>query len=384
MMLMQSAPASYPDAVRRNLLHLRRERGLSQAALAERAGLARTAIGRIERGQAGPRGTTLSRLAEALEVPLSDLLVPVRPLNAVRFRSRTKFPGREALLDIVSRWLDDYAFLEPERPPCPLLEDLRDAIWAVPGEAAAKARRVVGLDDRVPVRDICGLLEGNGIKVLVVRRQSDAFFGLSVGPEDGGPAIVVNAWNRISVERWIFTAAHELAHLILHAPEFDGAQTAESRAAERQADGFAGAFLMPERGFADAWQQTRGHDLVTRVLKVKRLFRVSYRTVLYRLVATGRRPPTLWPRFQSEYEARTGKRLRKSDEPAPLSQSEFAWNWRTSGEPASLEPHDFIEDRLALLVRTAFEDGRITLSRAAEILRLDLLRMREVALSWVR
>jgi hypothetical protein len=32
---------------------------------------------------------------------------------------------------------------------------------------------------------------------------------------DGGPAVVVNVWGRLSVERWIFTAAHELGHLMI-------------------------------------------------------------------------------------------------------------------------------------------------------------------------
>lgn len=46
--------------------------------------------------------------------------------------------------------------------------------------------------------------------------MSDGFFGLSIGPTDRGPLVVVNVWGRISVERWILTAAHELGHLLLH------------------------------------------------------------------------------------------------------------------------------------------------------------------------
>ncbi len=152
---------------------------------------------------------------------------------------------------------------------------------------AQNARVQFELEPRQPVLDICGLLEQHGVKVLLLETRRDSFFGLSVGPEDGGPAVVVNTWDRISVERWIFTAAHELGHLLLHPSEYDSNATALPVDTEREADAFASDFLMPEAAFRAAWAQTEGHPLLVRVLKVKRMFRVSYKTVLYRLVATG-------------------------------------------------------------------------------------------------
>jgi len=59
--------------------------------------------------------------------------------------------------------------------------------------------------------DVCELLEDNGVKVYPLCIANDEFFGLSVAKDDGGPAVVVNVWERISVERWIFTAAHDWA-----------------------------------------------------------------------------------------------------------------------------------------------------------------------------
>ena len=87
-------------------------------------------------------------------------------------------------------------------------------------DAARTARRNAGLRDEEPILDICGLLEGNGVKLLLLEKQRDSFFGLSVTADDGGPVVVVNTWDRISVERWIFTAAHELGHLLLHPAEY--------------------------------------------------------------------------------------------------------------------------------------------------------------------
>ena len=155
---------------------------------------------------------------------------------------------------------------------------------AVPGAVARAAREAVGLGPEVAVRDICGLLDRGGVKLLLLETKRDSFFGLSIDEPDGGPAVVVNTWERISVERWIFTAAHELGHLLLHPHEYQRDATDLPEDAEREADEFASEFLMPECAFAQAWGATSGHSLLSRVLKVKRIFRVSYKTVLYLMV----------------------------------------------------------------------------------------------------
>ena len=41
-------------------------------------------------------------------------------------------------------------------------------------------------------------------------------------------------------------------------------------------------------------EAARGRSLVVWVLKVKRIFRVSYKTVLYRAVKSGRETPSIW------------------------------------------------------------------------------------------
>ncbi|ADG07796.1 protein of unknown function DUF955 [Kyrpidia tusciae DSM 2912] len=63
--------------------------------------------------------------------------------------------------------------------------------------------------------------------------------------EDGGPAIVVNTWDRISVERRIFSAAHELGHLLLHLSVYRVEEESEVKAQENEANLFASHFLMP-------------------------------------------------------------------------------------------------------------------------------------------
>lgn len=56
---------------------LRAERGLSQEALAEKAGLHRTYVGSIERGERNVGLDNIHRIADALDVPVTDLFSAV-------------------------------------------------------------------------------------------------------------------------------------------------------------------------------------------------------------------------------------------------------------------------------------------------------------------
>lgn len=383
------------ELIATNLKRLRSVKGLTQEELAERAGLSRAGYRNLETGKTMPRSSTLEALAEALEVALRELLTPVPVLRHVRFRSFKRLRTREGILADVGRWLGDFNELEDlleDRKPYTLagLEPPRgkgkgmaeDAVDAL----AAEVRQRFGLHPRELVRDICGLLEANGIKVLPLVVASDAFFGLSVAPEDGGPAVVVNTWERISVERWIFSAVHELGHLVLHAPAYQIDRSEEEKDPEKEANLFAGHFLMPEEVFWDEWTEARGLPFLDRVLKVKRIFQVSYKTVLYRLAEAGKTEINVWQRFQNEYRARHGRTLMKEDEPEALAADAFQASFPEASkarEPEDLSRADFVEDRLSRLVRQAVEAGAISLGRSAEILRLSLPEMRTLAGAWV-
>ena len=358
-----------------NLRRLRISSGKSQAEIAETAELSRFGYRAIETGAVVPRVDSLSRIAQALGVGVDDLLAPAHRFKAVRFRAQKKMTTREQLLVEVAGWLADYNEIERLREieaKYPLGTTMKKAASMTPGEERAKAtaglaRQAVGLAEdghEDVVRDMCGLLEGNGVKVITPKVASEGFFGLSVAKDDGGPAVVVNAWERVPVERRIFTAAHELGHLILHLESFDVTQTQENKAEEKEADVFASYFLMPDRLFDQAWDEARGLPLVPRVLKVKRIFRVSYKAVLYRVQST-RGVKNIWVRFQSEYKSVAGTTLGGKDEPERLREA------------------DFVTDRLNRLVREAYEAGQIGIERAAYILGKDVEAMERHVRSWM-
>jgi transcriptional regulator with XRE-family HTH domain len=71
---MQSAPNPIRKRIGRNLRKERDRVGMTQARLAELAGLHRTAIGLLEKGERTPRIDTIFRLAGALGVLPAALL----------------------------------------------------------------------------------------------------------------------------------------------------------------------------------------------------------------------------------------------------------------------------------------------------------------------
>lgn len=390
-------PMSVPTASKlgANLRRLRSAKHLTQTDLAAKAGLSRVAYRNIESGAAEPRVNTLLKISDALGVRVQDLLVPTDPITHVRFRADKRMTSRETILSDVARWLGDYSELEE------LLDDRRT--WTLEAlakkasspkskrdlvELAKEARRVMGIDPRAVIRNMGGLLEANGIKVLTPRVASEGFFGLSVGPEGGGPAVAVNVWDRISVERWIFTAAHELGHLLMHRTAYDVSRTEENEKEEREADRFAGHFLVPTELLERELGHARGVGLVDAVFTLKRMFHVSYRTILYRMGEDKplARRKELWARFYEEYERETGKRLRPTDEPEGLDPDAFSVRPpdRGADEPERLAQYDFREAWLFGLVRQAVEAEVITLARAAEILELSTEKMLSLANSWVK
>ena len=64
--------------VGRRIRALRRRRGLTQAALAERIDRSEVALRAIERGASAPSFATLERLVQALDVPAAGLFPPLR------------------------------------------------------------------------------------------------------------------------------------------------------------------------------------------------------------------------------------------------------------------------------------------------------------------
>ena len=370
--------------IQSNLRRLRAVQGFSEGDLATKTEMSVTDYQRIERGEDEPSVERLQAIADALNTPIHRLVTPIKRLSSARFRSgELVLELRETILDDVARWIDNFCDIEnivnnhidlkiDFKRMHKEAERSKDKCKA----AAALVRKELGLGEGEPLHNISGLLEAAGIKIGERKFNADNVFGLSVADREGGPAIVVNTSEGIPVERQIFTTAHELGHLLLHPSDYDGQQSKENKEHEREADIFAAAFLMPAVAFWKEWDSNSGLSLSDRVMKVKSIFRVSYKTVLHEL---SEKIENVRDVFARDYEHLYGHALGKTDEPAALSASAFR-----DKQLDYLKQTDFTPSRLPSLVREAVEHEEITLSRAAEILEIPLLAMHDLATSWAK
>ncbi len=362
------------DILSANIKRYRSNKKLTQQDLSELSGISLPAIKNIERKKGLPRTNTLLALGKALDCRLQDLVNPSGELPSVRFRARSSLNRREHILAQVSTWVNDYAYLEEllsDRKEYKLRKLAESSKKLSPVQYAEEARAIIGLRADEPIHDICGLLESCGIKIMTLPYFSDAFNGLSIREEDKGPAIIINNWERISIERQIFSTVHELGHLLMHRSDYDGKVQSEDACKEKEADLFAGYFLMPAQGFDSEWNESAGMSFIERIMKIKSIFKVSYKTVLYRLKQNGIVDDKIWFRFKQLYEAKYNKKLCFKEEPYPVES-----------EPFGLKPFDFYADRLSRLVRRAVEEEKISISRAAEILNLSSQQMMERISEW--
>lgn len=374
-------------AISLNVKRIRASRDMSQTAAAKAAGISRQAFIDIENGKTKePRVGNLQAIADTFGVQIMDLLAEPPKLSTVRFRSNSiktekdKAKKEQSLIE-AAYWLNNFNFLQSA------VGDKKEykfkSIWAEankskanrPIVAAKLAREALALKADEPIGDIVGLMENAGIKIKLARLDIKNFFGFSASESDGGPAIIVNTDDGISFERQIFTIAHELGHLILHPEAYDPTKTQESKREESEANAFAGYFLMPQNAFEKKLKESYGLGFVERVLHIKRFFRVSYLTVLRRMADMKlAEHGSLIAKFNTLYKNKYGESLAHHKEPYGLEKPEK--------EPYGLEKPDVVEDYLSTLVRKALEKDEITVSRAAEILNVPLMNMREIINSW--
>ncbi len=218
--------------------------GLSQRALAEKAGVSAMAISKYERDLTVPRSSVLIRLARALGVRVEFFLRPqtVRISEPVyRRRASLGQKAQQAILEQVREWLERYTAVEglfpPDEMPRWTLPDDLNRRAASPEDAEALAERVRELWGlgRGPLENLPELLEDSGIKIGLVDAPP-GFDALTLWVDGQAPVIVVK--RGLPGDRQRFSLAHELGHLL---PD-----TAEEKGEERMANRFAGAFLVPK------------------------------------------------------------------------------------------------------------------------------------------
>lgn len=217
----------------------RKKRRLSKTRLAELLGVNLRAITAYEGGEYAPSEETTARLAEVLSFPVDffsgeDLHEPTLETASFRSLARMSAAARDAALasGSMSMFLNDWMERRFELPAC-ALPDLRGED---PETAAMVVRQEWGLGERA-VRNTVHLLESKGVRVFSMSEETSDVDAFSLW-RDRTPFVFLNTMK--SSEHSRFDAAHELGHLVLHRQV-----GAHGKEAEREANRFASAFLMP-------------------------------------------------------------------------------------------------------------------------------------------
>ncbi|GAA1959365.1 XRE family transcriptional regulator [Catenulispora subtropica] len=253
----------------------RKRRFLTLAELSEKTKIAVPNLSKYENGKQEPSEETLRRLAAALNFPLSFFHQPdLDPIgqDAVSFRARSKLAAgaRDAALTAsrfaveLHRWIDERYRLPPNDLPTLGKPD--------PETAAEMVRARWGLGN-APISNMVHLLEAHGVRVFSLPPEF-ADINAFAHWRDGTPFVFLNTMT--TPERGRFDAAHELGHLVLHGDErsFMGPE------AEKEANAFASAFLMPQSAVIAHMPE---NPLVEQIIAGKGNWNVAAMALTYRL-----------------------------------------------------------------------------------------------------
>jgi len=306
------------------------------------------AIGKYERDEDMPSSRVLSALARTLNVSEDYLFAEKMVLDGVEFRKKSIASKREEAfvegqaLHLLERYLtlEDVLGLasvvwdRPREGPYPV-KDVADA------ENAARSVRVhwgLGID---PIPNLSELLEERGIKILSVDLTDIDGLTAKVRRKGGEPIPVIVVMKNIWAERKRFTLAHELGHMLM--------DIRLGVDAEKAANRFAGAFLMPAEALWREIGKQRTTISLGEFLRLKELFGASFQAITYRCRDLGIINEAAYKRLFQVF-------------------NEQGWRKPPYKEPGAIEPEQEQPRRMERLCFRALAEGLLSESKAAEIL----------------
>ncbi|MBK1725316.1 hypothetical protein CKO23_24710 [Thiocystis violacea] len=351
--------------------------GLIQSAAAEQLGIARQTLASMEQGRVPFDGVQLVDIANLYSRPVT-YFYNLRESDGAAIAFRADNPEsvdaalKQRLLDRLAAIadLEVAAGLDVNHglPPTEPLSKAGHRELNIVRSVAQEERGRLGVGDRAPVSDPVALLESIDVRVIPFELEpggGNLLSGFSAFSESVGAGVFVNTHPSLSIEHQIFCAMHEYAHLIFHRVVYrepgDGYRTRGKHASpeEKIANTFAGTFLVP----AAALRQHAGplgRISPTDVIRLKRLFRVSFTGMLTRLYQEGYLDKAANGRLWSICKARGWDK----QEPEPL-----------------IEPPAYGR-RTEALARAAWERGEASLAFIGEVLGKDRKVMRDLVSDW--
>jgi Zn-dependent peptidase ImmA (M78 family)/transcriptional regulator with XRE-family HTH domain len=356
---------------------------MTVAQLAKRIGVSRNTITNYEAGKTEPSASDLVRLSGAFGCPISDLLHGGAASCPPRFAFRAHTPLRKdpAITIAAKKYLRAYDEIE-EIMNSRLSGKLRTFNTHQDGPltdefikmAADTLRKTSGLLDSGP-ENIASVLEGLGVRTLFFEHDGKGLEGLSTVQGDMKLVMLRNRRKEGKlIERTIFSAAHELGHLVLHPQLFTIEELDEeqdSKRYEMEADKFAGNFLVPDDELVRVWEEERLSKLklFNALILLKRVFHVSFHCLYRRVTELELHPSLDRAIFVNQIKHQlgiVGTATIEQLEPDPLP-------------PDAL----YTTNRFSRLVRSAFLRDLIGVSKVAEMFQVTVDRAKEITTDWV-
>lgn len=267
------------------LKEARLARGYSQTSLAHLLGVTRQAVSKYESGQMTPRADVLERYTKTLDFPLNYFYAQTengtagteilfRSLATATKASREQVAVRTEWMRRIVQYFERYIDF-PEVEIMPPRENVLHSFDEI--EQTAEAIREKWGIGKGPVPNLTILMQNKGCFIArtgIHVLKSDACSNWS----DGRPYVFLTADKNVAV-RSRFDLAHELGHLVLHHIEKGKLQDRGIlKVIEKEANHFAGAFLLP--------RETFGRQIVSTSLEyfiqLKRVWKVSIAAMIYR------------------------------------------------------------------------------------------------------
>jgi Zn-dependent peptidase ImmA (M78 family)/DNA-binding XRE family transcriptional regulator len=224
------------------LRQAREARAFSQTALADAVGIDQSSIAHFEAGRAHPSETVLGDLALHLGFAPAYFRQPdppQLPLGSLLYRARTRLSAAGKLQAHRTAELAYEIALLLDEQASPTNTVPRPEGLA-PGAAAELARSALGVSPRGPITSLVAVLENGGVWLLPLPIDLEGHDAFSAWASGQTPVIAITGM-AIPPDRLNFSLAHELGHLVLHR-----SPSGTRRGLEREADDFAGSFLVPD------------------------------------------------------------------------------------------------------------------------------------------
>lgn len=224
----------------------REYRNITQEQLARSVLVSQATIAKIEGGVSCTVNEDLiNRIASSLKFPIEFFYQPgerlgfgssafyYRKRSEITAANRKRISGVVNLLRLSLKRLLNVVDLEANRKlPFFQLEE-----FGYNAEKIARALRAYWTLPEGPINNLTALIESAGVIVVPCDFGTRTMDGTSLRLTDMPPLIFIN--RSIPGDRWRFTLAHELAHLVMH--------DVPRETMENEADAFAAEFLMPEK-----------------------------------------------------------------------------------------------------------------------------------------